>query len=75
MSHFLTDMEFELGVSILSSGEKERQDTTKSEDDGEGNDKGKKKGISSNAKALLRYKKLTEWTLLGLLDLLKHDLL
>ena len=50
MSHFLTDMEVELGLSILPDAGKEKQN----ESDHEESDKDNKNGISSNVKALLR---------------------
>ena len=50
MSHFLTDMEVELGLSILPDVGKEKQN----ENDHEESNKDKKNGISSNVKALLR---------------------
>ncbi|CAG8612564.1 10733_t:CDS:10, partial [Paraglomus occultum] len=49
MSHFLTDMEIELGLPTLPDVGKEKQN----ESDHEENDKDKKNGISSNVKALL----------------------
>ena len=50
MSHFLTDMEVELGLPTLPDVGKEKQN----ESDHEENNKDKKNGISSNVKALLR---------------------